>query len=106
MNINFENLEKIEEIYKLLILIKDEKINQFEKKWLTTEELSTYIGYSKESIKKMIKENDLELGKHYFKVSKKNLFDKYAIDNWIMGIDENFSFDSEVIADEILKDIA
>ncbi|PHO12763.1 hypothetical protein CPG38_05715 [Malaciobacter marinus] len=106
MNINFENLEKIEEIYKLLILIRDEKINQFEKKWLTTEELSTYIGYSKESIKKMIKENDLELGKHYFKVSKKNLFDKYAIDNWIMGIDENFSFDSESKADEILKDIA
>ena len=49
MNINFENLEKIEEIYKLLILMRDEKLNQFEKKWLTTEELSLYIGYSKET---------------------------------------------------------
>lgn len=106
MNINFENLAKIEDIYKILLLIKEEKINQIEKRWLTTERLSEYIGYSKESIKKMIKENDLELGKHYFKVSKKNLFDKYAIDNWIMGIDGNCNLDCEVIADEILKDIA
>lgn len=106
MNINFENLEKIEEIYKLLILMRDEKLNQFEKKWLTTEELSLYIGYSKESIKKMISYEELQLNKHYFKVAKKNLFDKQAIDKWIMGIEEEVNFNSEAKADEILKDIA
>jgi len=104
MNINFENLEKIEEIYQLLVLIRDEKLNQFEKKWLTTEELASYIGYSKESIKKMIKENDLELGKHYFKVSKKNLFDKFAIDNWIMGISEENNIDYNHVVNEIIKE--
>jgi len=106
MNINFENLAKIEDIYKILLLIKEEKMNQIEKRWLTTERLSEYIGYSKESIKKMIANEELQLNKHYFKVAKKNLFDKQAIDKWIMGIEEDISFESEAKVDEILKNIA
>jgi hypothetical protein len=56
MNIALENLEKIQEIYNILVLLRDREINRIEKKWLNTEELADYIGYSRESIKKMIKE--------------------------------------------------
>lgn len=54
----------------------------------------------------MISYEELQLNKHYFKVAKKNLFDKQAIDKWIMGIEEEVNFNSEAKADEILKDIA
>ena len=46
MNVNFECLEKIPEIYNLLLLLQNEVKNKVEKRWLTTEELSIYIGYS------------------------------------------------------------
>ena len=46
MNVNFECLEKIPEIYNLLLLLQNEVKNKVEKRWLTTEELSVYIGYS------------------------------------------------------------
>ena len=42
MNINFESLGKIDEIYNLLILLKDEVNNKIEKRWLTSEELALY----------------------------------------------------------------
>lgn len=105
MNINFENLEKIEEIYNLLILLRDEKTNQLNKKWLTTEELSTYIGYSKESIKNMIRKEELQIDKHYFRIAKKNLFDKVEIDKWIMGIDQVNNINYELVTDEIIQDM-
>ena len=106
MNINFENLEKIEEIYKLLILMRDEKLNQFEKKWLTTEELSLYIGYSKESIKNMIRDEEFVIDLHYYKKHRKNLFDKTEIDKWIMDSNKTNTNNYELLANRILKNVA
>lgn len=106
MNINFENLEKIEDIYKILILIRDERINHIEKRWLTTEELSEYIGYSKESIKKMIREEEFEIGIHYHKKFKKNLFDKKQIDNWIIGTTQSLKTKSLLTINNIISDVA
>ncbi|MDQ1244003.1 MAG: hypothetical protein QG565_343 [Campylobacterota bacterium] len=88
MNISLEHLELIP---KLLNEIKSLKLTQAmssEKRWLNTRELSDYIGYSLDAINKMVKDDIFIDGIHYYKPSKKLLFDKNQIDNWIVGIRE------------------
>lgn len=106
MNINFESLGKIDEIYNLLILLKDEVNNKIEKRWLTSEELALYIGYSKESIKRFLKDGEFELNYHYFKKDRKNIFDKNAIDEWIMSENKGVSINSEYLVNKLLPNVA
>ena len=106
MNINFESLGKIDEIYNLLILLKDEVNNKIEKRWLTSEELALYIGYSKESIKRFLKDGEFELNYHYFKKDRKNIFDKNAIDEWIMQENKGISINSEYLVNKLLSNVA
>ncbi|MCT7497994.1 helix-turn-helix domain-containing protein [Aliarcobacter cryaerophilus] len=106
MNINFESLGKIDEIYNLLILLKDEVNNKIEKRWLTSEELALYIGYSKESIKRFLKDGEFELNYHYFKKDRKNIFDKNAIDEWIMSENKGVSINSEYLVNKLLSNVA
>ena len=103
MNVNFESLGKIDEIYNLLLLLKNEVNNKIEKRWLTTEELSLYIGYSKESIKRFLKDGEFELDYHYFKKERKNIFDKNAIDKWIMSDNKQSSINNEYIVNRLLN---
>ncbi len=89
MNITFEHLELIP---KLLNEIKSLKLSQAmssEKRWLNTRELSDYIGYSLDAINKMVKDDIFIDGIHYYKPSKKLLFDKEQVDNWIVGIKDD-----------------
>ncbi|WP_323593258.1 helix-turn-helix domain-containing protein [Aliarcobacter butzleri] len=106
MNINFESLGKIDEIYNLLVLLKDEVNNKVEKRWLTSEELALYIGYSKESIKRFLKDGEFELNYHYFKKDRKNIFDKNAIDKWIMSENKGVSINSEYLVNKLLSNVA
>lgn len=106
MNIAFEKLEKIEEIYNLLVLLRDREINKIEKRWLTTEELAEYIGYSKESIKNMIRDEEFILELHYYKKHRKNIFDKTEIDKWVMSSDKTYTKDYELLTNRILKNVA
>ena len=106
MNVNFESLGKIDEIYNLLILLKDEVNNKIEKRWLTSEELALYIGYSKESIKRFLKDGEFELNYHYFKKDRKNIFDKNAIDEWIMSENKGVSINSEYLVNKLLSNVA
>lgn len=106
MNIAFEKLEKIEEIYNLLVLLRDREMNKIEKRWLTTEELAEYIGYSKESIKNMIKNEEFVIELHYYKKNRKNIFDKTEIDKWIMGSNKTNTNNYELLANRILKNVA
>lgn len=89
MNITFEQLELIP---KLLNEIKSLKLSQAmssEKRWLNTRELSDYIGYSLDAINKMVKDDIFIDGIHYYKPSKKLLFDKEQVNNWIVGIKDD-----------------
>lgn len=89
MNISLEHLELIP---KLLNEIKSLKLTQAmssEKRWLNSRELSDYIGYSMDAINKMVKEDVFIDGIHYYQPSKKLLFDKNQIDNWIIGIKDD-----------------
>ena len=106
MNINFESLGKIDEIYYLLVLLKDEVNNKVEKKWLKSEEIVLYIGYSKESIKRFLKDGEFELNYHYFKKDRKNIFDKNAIDEWIMSENKGVSINSEYLVNKLLSNVA
>lgn len=106
MNIALENLEKIQEIYTILVLLRDREMNRIEKRWLTTEELSEYIGYSKESIKNMIKNEELVVDLHYFKKNRKNIFDKLEIDKWVMNSDKTYTKNYELLTNKILTKIA
>ena len=103
MNINFESLGKIDEIYNILLLLKNEVNNNIEKRWLTSEELSLYIGYSKESIKNMIKNEEFVIDLHYYKKHRKNIFDKAEIDKWIMGSNKANTNNYELLTNNILK---
>ena len=106
MNINFESLGKIDEIYNLLVLLKNEVNNKIEKRWLTSEELALYIGYSKESIKRFLKDGEFELNYHYFKKDRKNIFDKNAIDEWIMSENKGVSINSEYLVNKLSSNVA
>ncbi|MGA1932767.1 DNA-binding protein [Arcobacter sp. YIC-464] len=101
MDINFENLEKIDEILNRLILI-EQKVKS-EKRWLTVKELSLYIGYSEDRIHKL-KNIEFFENLHFYKRSGKLLFDKYEIDNWIIGIQNFVESDSEKV-NSILNNI-
>lgn len=106
MNIALENLEKIQEIYNILVLLQDRELNKIEKRWLTTEELAQYIGYSKESIKNMIRDEEFILELHYYKKHRKNIFDKTEIDKWVMSSDKTYTKNYELLANRILKNVA
>jgi len=53
------------------------------KEWFNTNEISHYLGYSKESIHKMVKSGEFKQGIHYHKKIKRLLFSKKAIDLWV-----------------------
>ncbi|MEA3384629.1 MAG: helix-turn-helix domain-containing protein [Campylobacterota bacterium] len=100
MEINFENLAKINDI-----LIKLDNLEQkvsSGKRWLNINETAHYLGYSKDHIHKM-KNDSFVLGIHYHKKSGKLLFDKIELDNWVT-FDTN-AVDARDIASEVLKDL-
>lgn len=102
-------LEYLELIPKLLNEIKALKLNQAVdtgKRWLNSRELSDYIGYSMDAINKMVKDDVFVDGIHYHKPSKKLLFDKEQINNWIVGIkDDKHKQRVNVAVQNILKGI-
>ena len=86
MNINLENLNKIDDILKLLNTVLLNQTNQIPKKWLSVKELSLYIDYSTDRIHKL-KNIEFFNGIHFYKRGGKLLFDKDMIDKWVIGID-------------------
>ena len=100
MTINFENLEKINDIlYKLDNL--ESKIS-IDKRWFNINEISDYTGYSVEHIRNL-KDSDFIENKHYYKTKGKLLFDKNMIDEWITS--NSKTKDAKLIASNILKDL-
>jgi len=104
--IDMENINLIKNIVNDMEVIKSSLLNQTDKKWLNTRELSDYIGYSMDSINKMVKENIFVDGIHYYKPSKKLLFNKLEVDNWVMGIrSDRVKQDINLVVNELLANI-
>ena len=89
MNVNFETLSQIPVIYQLLLQLNEKIENKVEKSWLSTIEPSLYLGYSKDSIDFMVKKGEFIVNVHYYQVERKRMFDKQALDKWVMGITSN-----------------
>ncbi len=83
MNIDFENLKDIPKLVALMEeLIKLQKEGTLEKGWLNVDELAYYLGYSKDKVYKLVKEEWLE-GVHYHKPTGRLIFEKEKIDEWV-----------------------
>ncbi len=99
MEINFENLAKIDEILQIL---QKQQVDIIEKRWLNVSETAHYLGYSKDHIHKM-KSDTFILDVHYYKKAGRLLFDKIELDNWVTQTEHKLS--PKDIANEILKDL-
>lgn len=64
-----------------------------QKQWLNTNEVAYYLGYSVESIHKMVKNGEFQQGFHYHKKIKRLLFNKTNIDIWVQS-DKQLSVNS------------
>ena len=85
MNINFQNLDLIEDILKMVKHIQENQSNTIEKRWLNVNELSVYLGYSKDSINKFVQKGEFESGIHFHQKFKRLLFDKIEVDKWVIS---------------------
>lgn len=106
MDIPFQHLELLPKLLKEIEALKLNQTISSEKKWLNSRELSDYIGYSIDSINKMVKEGIFIEGIHYHKPQKRLLFDKKQVNNWIVGIKDDKHFNKlNVAVENILKGI-
>ena len=86
MNIKFENLEQIPQIFEMMKIMSKQFTNKIEKRWLSTQETALYLNYSKDSIDSMVQKGEFISGIHYIQKVRKRMFDKNELDNWVIGI--------------------
>lgn len=106
MMIEMENINLIKEMAKDIELIKKSLTNQTAKRWLSVKELALYLGYSKDHIY-TLKENTFLENIHFYKKTGKILFDRVAIDSWVLeGFNTNdINKSRRQIVDNILSSI-
>ena len=103
--IEMENINLIKQIALDIELIKKALANTTAKRWLNVKELATYLGYSKDRIYK-IKEAHFTEGEHFHNKTGKILFDRVAIDSWVVGRTTNETHQSKrQIVDNILSSV-
>ncbi len=103
--IEMENINLIKEIAQDISTIKKALSSIQTKRWLNTLELAKYLGYSKDRIYKLKEEVFIE-NLHFYKKTGKILFDRVAIDDWVIG-KENYDViqSRRLIVDNILSSV-
>jgi len=84
MNVEFENLKLIKQMANDIQLLKKLLQDSSSKRWLSVKEVAIYLSYSKDRIYK-IKDTIFIEGIHFYKKSGKILFDRVAIDEWVIS---------------------
>lgn len=103
--IEMENINLISKIALDVELIKKTLTNANAKRWLNARELADYLGYSKDRIYK-IKEEYFTEGEEFHNKTGKILFDRVAIDSWVVGRTTNDTHKSKrQIVDNILSSV-
>lgn len=87
MDIRLEDLAMLPRILQIVESMQEELANVHTKRWLNVRELAEYLGYSKDRIYK-IKDAHLIEGEHFYNRTGKILFDRVAIDSWVVGKDD------------------
>lgn len=105
MNVNFEDLKLLPQMFELINKLNSNLENSFTKRWLSVRELAEYLSYSNDRIYKLKDEYLIE-GIHFYKKSGKILFDRVAIDSWMVEKDSNETNQSQrQIVDNILSSV-
>ena len=105
MNIELENLQLLPKIFELIEKLNTNLQNSSTKRWLSVRELAEYLSYSNDRIYKLKDEYFLE-GVHFYKKSGKILFDRVAIDSWMVEKDTNeTNITQRQIVDNVLSSI-
>jgi len=103
--IEMENINLIRQIATDIELIKKALANNTAKRWLNVRELAHYLGYSKDRIYK-IKDEYFSEGEHFHNKTGKLLFDRVAIDSWVVGRTTNDTNKSKrQVVDHILSSV-
>lgn len=103
--IDMENINLIKQIATDIELIKKALANNTAKRWLNVREVALYLGYSKDRIYK-IKDEYLSEGEHFHNKTGKLLFDRVAIDSWVVGRETNDTNKSKrQVVDHILSSV-
>ncbi len=103
--IEMENINLIKQMAQDIETIKKSLSSIQTKRWLTTNELAKYLGYSKDRIYKL-KEEVLIEDLHFYKKTGKILFDRVAIDDWVVGKEHHeVILSRQNIVDNILSSI-
>ena len=105
MQILFENLALLPNLLKEIEQIKKEIVAGATKRWLNVREVALYLGYSKDRIYK-IKDEYLIEGLHFYNKTGKILFDRVAIDDWVVGKDsDEINQSQRQIVDNVLSSV-
>lgn len=103
--IDMENINLIKQMAEDISIIKKQMNSSQSKKWLNVKELATYLGYSKDRIYKLKDEYYIE-GIHFHNRTGKILFDRVAIDSWVVGKDTDETHrEQRQVVDYILSSI-
>ncbi|WP_345972231.1 helix-turn-helix domain-containing protein [Sulfurimonas diazotrophicus] len=105
MEIELEHLKMLPRILEIIELMKKEMDKGAAKRWLNVKELAEYLGYSRDRIYKIKDEYFIE-GVHFHNRTGKILFDRVAIDSWVVGKDTDEAHQSQrQIVDNVLSSI-
>ena len=106
MDIGIEYLSLLPQLAADLKLIKQHLEGEGTKRWLNVRELALYLGYSKDRIYK-IKDEYLLEGEHFHNRTGKILFDRVAIDSWVVGKDTYHEIDitRRQVVDNVLSSV-
>ena len=106
MNIEFESLKLLPRMFELIEKLNKQLEENHTKRWLSVKELATYLSYSTDRIYKIKEEHFIE-GIHFFKKSGKILFDRVAIDSWVVEKDTlETNIQQRQIVDNVLLSIS
>ena len=106
MNVNFDALDMIPTMLKLLEQLSEEHNNHVDKKWLSTQETAEYLGYTKKSIDAKVRSNEFILDLHYYQKSSKRMFDKNMLDKWVIGMDMIDVYKSNSTINNLIEEIS
>ena len=105
MELGLEHLNLLPKMFQLIEMMSEELKTAQGKRWLNVKELAEYLGYSKDRIYK-IKDEYLLEGIHFHNKTGKILFDRVAIDSWVVGKETDETHKSRrQIVDHVLSSI-
>ena len=104
VDIKFENLAKIDILIQMVEQLESKVSGT--KRWLNINETAHYLGYSKDRIYKFQNNTFIE-NLHFYKKQGKILFDRVAIDEWVICKDKTNEINqsSRQTVDNILSSI-